>query len=719
MRLQSLVISTLLSFVYLHVLFITESHAQYLGHATVINISPTLLNTAAAPTIDRSFISYSLEHMAMPAFLNTQILKNLMEIWKSKTGSRPGIRIGGSGMDKTTYVPTFDKPVMWTAIPSPQYLVGPSYFNLVRDYFPSDTQITFGLNLVNKTDNWQNTVDFAVAADENIPQVDLFEIGNEPDLYILGKQRPRGWTGRDYAEEWKSVANRVKAVLPNAQFQPAVFAGSLKDEFDLNSLIRAGINSNEYNIPTYSLHFYAQSACSGKPNLDSLANHNILGQQLQRFDPQIAAAEAGGARFTMAESNTVSCSGFVDVSDTFASALWLVDYSLAAAAKNIDRIYFHNGPTTPYSLFIPRGADGLESGIRPIFYGVYFLAEALALPEQDSTTKFLVKPIDLPGSPSDIAVYGLYSNRVQKPNLDIMETTKVAYTTTVSETSTMFYTDMLETVKSVSTISIIKSIATSVKCITTTAVYIIPNPTTVTKTTTLQGIETTTFERQLADGSTITQTTEIAYPMVTTLVLPTITRIRTTSQRVLTSYVLSTIWTSQTITVTKIITRTTPLVYTTSSVYAVPTILTSTQTKAITNPQATNIPNFPSYDGVFLARAVILNLSPYNTSDEKVLNCRSCSAPSPAMYGTVGQRKSTRVTVNGFQPGHRLKLVRLRGPGLNAKAGVNVSGIAFNEDTGIVMNTPRPGSIYVERDGTARFDILASEAVLLVDERVL
>ncbi|KAF3213579.1 hypothetical protein TWF191_010052 [Orbilia oligospora] len=716
MGLQSLLTSTLFSLLCVHILFITESHAQ-LGYAAVINISPTLPNTAAAPMIDRSFISYSLEHMAMPTFLNSPMLNNLMELWKSKTGSRPGLRIGGSGMDKTTYVPSLDQPVMWTANPSSQYLVGPSYFKLVREYFPSDTQITFGLNLVNTTDNWQNTVEFAVAADESIPQVDLFEIGNEPDLYVSGKQRPRGWTGKDYAEEWKSVANRVKTVLPNAQFQPAVFAGSLKDNFDLSSLVRAGINNYQFKIPTYSLHFYAQSACSGNQNLDRLVDHNILGAQLQRFNPELAAAEAGGARFTMAESNTVSCSGFVDVSDTFASALWLVDYSLAAASKKIERIYFHNGPTTPYSFFIPKGANGLESGIRPIYYGVYFLAEALALPEPGSTTKFMVKPISLPGSPSDIAVYGLYSNRVQRPNLDVAGTTKVAYTTTVLTTKTMVSTDIFETIQSVSTKRIFKSIATSTKSITTTAVFIVPKETVFTKTATLPGTKLTTIENQLLDGSTMTQTVEIAYPMITEIVLPTITRSRTTSQRVYTSWVLSTIWTSQEITLTKIVRRTKPLIYTTSSVYAAPIVVTSTQTT--TNPQATNIGNFPSYDGVFLARAVILNLSPYNTSDEKVLNCRSCSAPSPAKYGTVGPRKSTRMTVTGFQPGHRLKLVRLRGPGLNAKAGVNVSGIAFSEETGEVTYTPRPGSIYVEWDGTARFDILASEAVLLVDEKVL
>ncbi|RVD87379.1 uncharacterized protein DFL_001615 [Arthrobotrys flagrans] len=715
---QSFVTSTLFSFFCVQVLFITESHAQ-LGNSTVINISPTLANTAAAPTVDRSFIGYSLEHNAMPSFLNSQILNNLMNLWTSKTGGRPGIRIGGSGMDKTTYVPDFDEPVIWTTNPSSMYLVGPSYFTLIKDYFPSDTQITFGLNLVNSTGNWSNTVDFAVAADMNLPQADLFEIGNEPDLYVQGKQRPSGWVGKDYAAEWITVANKVKEALPSARFQPAVFAGSLEDGFDLSSLVKAGINTGSFNIPTYSIHFYPQSACSGNQNLNNLIDHNTLGGQLQKFNPEIAAAEAGGARFTLAESNTVSCSGFVDVSDTYASALWLVDYTLAAATRNIDRIYFHNGPTTPYTLFIPKGASGLTAGIRPMSFGVYFLAEALALPAQGSTTKFLVTPVSLPDSPPDIAVYGLYSNKVQKPNLDVIGTTARAYTTGVPSTRTIYITNKPETLTSVSTKMIIKSVSTSTKRSTSTRIVTVTKTTRVPKRTMVRATRTTTTKNRLGNGKTTTRTTKIVYWKTTTTTVPSVTRSRSTSRRTITSLSLSTLWTSQKVTITKVISRTKPLIATTYSVSTAPKVLSSTDTSATIKPQATDIGNFPLNDGVFLARAVVLNLSRYNTSDTSVLNCRSCNGPSPEGFGTLGERNSTTVSLTGFQPNHRLKLLRLTGPGLNAKSGINVSGLAFDEDTGAVTSAPQPGNISVDKTGKVVFDILASEAVLLVDENVV
>ncbi|KAK6331977.1 hypothetical protein TWF718_002514 [Orbilia javanica] len=718
MGLQHLLPSTILSLLCVNILFITESQAQ-LGNSAVINISPTLSNAAAASTMDSSFLGYSLEHNAVPNFAKSQIMVNLMNIWKSKTGVLPSVRIGGAAMDKTTYVPNFrTQPVMWVATPASEYWVGPSYFTLVKNYFPSDTRITFGLNLVNSTGNWSNSVQFAVEAKKNIPQVDLFEIGNEPDLYVGSNQRKKGWTGKEYAEEWKFVANRVKEVLPNAQFQPAVFASSLKDGFDLSSLIAAGINRNQYNIPSYSLHFYPQSACSSIPNLNNLVDHSLLGQLLQKFNPEIAAAESSGSRFTLAESNSVSCSGFNGVSDTFASALWLVDYALTAATKNIERIYFHNGPTTPYSLFIPRAASGLKAGIRPISFGVYFLAEALALPAQGSTTKFLVSPLSVPDDQSDIVVYGLYSNKVQKPDLDVIGTTTFVYTTAIPTTRAIVHTDKSQTLISVSTKMIIRSVSTSTRSSTSTRIVTVTKSTNTTKRTTVRMTSTTTRSSVSSGKTTIWRVTLVS-TKTTTVTVPTTTQSRSTSRTVITSLSRSTFWTSQRTTITKTVERATPLLSTSYTTYTTNRAVTSTNTKATIKPQPTDIGDFPMNDGIFLARAVILNLSPHNTSDARVLSCRSCAGPSPAGYGSTGERSSTSVTLKGFQPNHRLKLIRLRGPGLNAKSGITVSGIIFNEDTGTLKNTAVPESVNVDKTGAVGFRISASEAVLLVDEKVV
>ncbi|KAK6497576.1 hypothetical protein TWF481_011983 [Arthrobotrys musiformis] len=718
MGVQSLFTSALSSLFCAHVLFISGSQAQ-LGNSTVINVEPTLANAASAPTIDRSFIGYSLEHNAIPQFVLTKMLTNIMDIWASKTGGRPGIRLGGTAMDKTTWVPNFtSQAIMWWANPVSEYIAGPVYLTTLKNYFPSDTQITFGLNLVNTTGNWSNAVEFAVAATQAVPQVNLFEIGNEPDLYVQGKVRPTNWVGKDYANEWMSVATQVQAAIPGVRFQPAVFAKTLKDGFDIGSLIRYGADTSQFNIPTYSYHFYAQSACSGNPNLNGLVNHNTLVDLLSRFESDIAAAESVGSRFTLAESNSVSCSGAIDVSDTFASALWVVDYALYVASKNVERVYLHSGPQTPYTPFVPRGNSGLSAGVRPLSYGVYFLAEALALPSQGSSTRFLVCPVSLPGNPSDISAYGLYSNKIQKPNLDVIGTTTRVYTTTSFSTRTIYSTDKLSTGTSVSTKSIIQSVSTSTKLSTSSRIVTVTKTTKITKRTTVRATRTTTSKSRLSNGRTTTRTVKITYWKTTTTTIPSTTKSKSTSKTTITSKIYSTKWTSQRITLTITVTRATPLISTSYSVSTIPKVLTSTDTSATIKPQATDIGNFPLTDGVFLARAVVINLSPYNTSDPSVLNCRSCNYGSPQGYGTLTARASTNVTLTGFQPNHRLKMIKLQGPGLNAKSGINVSGIIFDENSGTLASASVPSSVFVDKTGAVTFRILAAEAVLLLDENV-
>ena len=50
-----------------------------------------------------------------------------------------------------------------------------------------------------------------------------------------------------------------------------------------------------------------------------------------------------GKEFMMFETNTASCGGFPGVSDSFASALWAVDYGLQMAYSNLTGALLHVG----------------------------------------------------------------------------------------------------------------------------------------------------------------------------------------------------------------------------------------------------------------------------------------------------------------------------------------------------------------------------------------
>ncbi|KAF3934227.1 hypothetical protein ABW20_dc0109203 [Dactylellina cionopaga] len=442
MRLPVQPLSASLLFCY----FIVESHAT-LGTSTTIDVAPTL--STAAPIVDRSFISYSMELSAVTGFSGNQFITNLFNVWSNKTGGRPGLRLGGTGMDKSYLDPNQTQAMKTvTGGTLTQYYFGPSFLTTIANYF-KDMEITFGLNLGNITGNWSNTVDFAIAVKINVPQVNLFEIGNEVDLFVQNNLRQEPWNNSLYANQWSQVATTITSKIAPAEirFQGAAYSGPSNKDFNLEALLKTGVNNTFYKIPTYSEHFYSQSFCSGRAatRIDNLVNHTIITTQLQKFPPEISAAQRDGAQFVFGEVNTVSCGGAPGISDTFGSALWLVDWGLLSASMGVQRIYIHSTLNTDYSMLIPKAFQGFLPGLRPMAYGMYFLAEALALPTPGSDTRFMISKISLPDNPADISIYGLYSNRVQQPppfSYSSVTTQTISTTSTSIRTFDPYYSSL-------------------------------------------------------------------------------------------------------------------------------------------------------------------------------------------------------------------------------------------------------------------------------------
>ncbi|KAK6540078.1 hypothetical protein TWF694_008908 [Orbilia ellipsospora] len=715
MQLQSTT-SFLFSLVYFYSSLITESTAQ--GSSTVINVSPTLDSSSSAPTVDRSLISYSIELVVSPAFLETPFTNNVLNVWQSKTGGRPNIRLGGTAMDKVSYIPSQSEAVAFQGKASGLWYFGPSYFPMLKNYFSGDTQITLGLNIANRTNNWANTIEFATAAKQNVPQITKFEMGNEADSFVRNKLEKGTWTVTQYSQEWIALAKQLVAKVSNVAFQAGGFAGTFKMGFDIQGLVNAGINNKNYKIPSFNSHFYPLSFCSGRAqaSLDNLVDHNLLNTKLDKYNSQIAAAKTGGGTFSFGETNSVSCGGAAGISDTFGSALWLVDYALSSAARGVDNIFLHQTPTTHYSMFIPKDNAKHKMGIRPMAYGMIFLAEALALPVQNSPTKFMVKPLALPDSPNDMAVYGLYSNRRQEPQIPgyIPHQGAPAFrrvqtvTRTIRVTSTEVIRAGISTERRVRHTRFPQGKITEVRTLTRTSVVtsfsLSVFPTTVTSFQT----NTLTVDN-ISNGVLIrSELVQVIGKVGVTTTTSTSTALSTSTETIVTTRVKQNY---QTKTVTETVTVTRNKATTKKHINNRKTIARETITLSA-------VGSFPTNSGLFLARAVVLNLKPFNTSDTSALSCRSCGEAGAAGFGTPGQRPNNQITMSGFQPNHTLKVLKLQAPGLNAKSQVNVSGFTFNEADGTVASEAKPQTVQVDGDGNVKFSVQDSEAVLLVDETV-
>ena len=110
------------------------------------------------------------------------------------------------------------------------------------------------------------------------------------------------------------------------------------------------------------------------PNLLADASSAGLAQQVA---PYTQVAHAHGLPFRLDELNSASCSGKTGVSDTFASALWVLDTLFDMAAVGVDGVNFHALPGAAYEpfTFTQRGATW-SAFVHPLYYGALAFSQA-------------------------------------------------------------------------------------------------------------------------------------------------------------------------------------------------------------------------------------------------------------------------------------------------------------------------------------------------------
>ena len=119
------------------------------------------------------------------------------------------------------------------------------------------------------------------------------------------------------------------------------------------------------------------STCNGKSvSLADLLAETSSSGQAALVRAYAAHAVSEGVPFVLGESNSASCGGQENVSDTLSAALWSVDYLLSVAEANVSRVNFHGGGSSSYS-WVGAFHDTGVPDVRPLFYGMWVASEAL------------------------------------------------------------------------------------------------------------------------------------------------------------------------------------------------------------------------------------------------------------------------------------------------------------------------------------------------------
>jgi hypothetical protein len=202
-----------------------------------------------------------------------------------------------------------------------------------------------------------------VAADRLL----AFEIGNEPDLFVLAKHRKPEYSYDDWLAEYRHYKGLLRAPFPRMPLAgpDAAWATDWVTRF-------ASDEGSDVVLLTH--HYYREHQNPESTFAKLLAADPKLQPELDKLQ---AASVHSGVPYRICEANSFSGGGRPGVSDTMAAALWVLDYMYTLAANGCSGVNLETGVNHLdfVSSYSPIGEDA--SGhfpVRPEYYGMLAFA---------------------------------------------------------------------------------------------------------------------------------------------------------------------------------------------------------------------------------------------------------------------------------------------------------------------------------------------------------
>jgi hypothetical protein len=323
--------------------------------------------TRTVATIPADFIGlgYEISSVARPGLLSAtnsayvQLVRSL--------GKRGVIRVGGNTADYASYLAN------GTPVSLPEGKGG----SVVNDAVLHDLgefleatgwQLIWALNL--GSGSLQNAVDEARAVMRAVgDRLLAFEIGNEPDLFSHNPHRHRNYGYNDYLREFRQYREALQKAIPGIPF-------AAPDAATATDWVTRFAKDERSNIKLLTEHYYRDGAKNPTSTIDELLHPDPkLTTMLQQLK---AASESSGLPYRICETNSFYGGGKAGVSDTFASALWVLDFMFSVASGGCAGVNMETGVNQLgfISHYSPIGDD--EHGhywAAPEYYGMLAFAQ--------------------------------------------------------------------------------------------------------------------------------------------------------------------------------------------------------------------------------------------------------------------------------------------------------------------------------------------------------
>ena len=263
----------------------------------------------------RRFPAPSMERLDTLHPVYAQLLRNLRGI---------GIRIGGASADGMKAPPDVER-----------------LKQLAQAYDAVRSPMVITINLAhNDFDLCQSWI---ARVREHLPAEAIrgFELGNEPDGWF-GRHKPKDYQWDTYFDEFAAMrAKLVPAVIPSV-IGPSWAHGLPPD------IAAIMVKRNPGTLSMLTGHAYAFAPSVGREVFRLLRNEPIQ-QTLDFLTPGIDAAKQAGLPFRLDEAGSAWGGGARGFSDSFASALWMLDLNFTLAHAGLAGINYHGGGRGHYS----------------------------------------------------------------------------------------------------------------------------------------------------------------------------------------------------------------------------------------------------------------------------------------------------------------------------------------------------------------------------------
>ena len=188
--------------------------------------------------------------------------------------------------------------------------------------------------------------------------------GNEPDLYRANSYRPSSYNVSAYVTEANRCLDVMKAQAPGVPVSGPDTATP--------GWLSGYVNAQRGKVTLLNHHHYPLSNCNGPSgNATALIAKSKRSSEAGLIASAASTARGGNMQLVMSEVNSAACGGIAGVSNTFASALWAVDYAFAGVSNGAHGMYFHGAldrACTGYTALCETAADQYRA--QPLYYGL-------------------------------------------------------------------------------------------------------------------------------------------------------------------------------------------------------------------------------------------------------------------------------------------------------------------------------------------------------------